>query len=85
MPQRITVAHSPDADDAFMFYALATGKVGDPDFEFVHVLKDIQTLNELAFQGEYEVTAVRFTPTPISRTDMPSSPTAPAWGTATGR
>ena len=60
MPQRITVAHSPDADDAFMFYALATGKVGDPDLEFVHVLKDIQTLNERAFRGEYEVTAVSF-------------------------
>jgi 1,4-dihydroxy-6-naphthoate synthase len=60
MPQRITVAHSPDADDAFMFYALAQGKVGDPDLEFVHVLQDIQTLNERAFQGEYEVTAVSF-------------------------
>jgi len=60
MPQRITIAHSPDADDAFMFYALATGKVGDPDVEFIHVLQDIQTLNERAFQGAYEVTAVPF-------------------------
>ena len=60
MPQRITVAHSPDADDAFMFYALATGKIGDPDLEFVHVLQDIQTLNERAFRGEHEVTAVSF-------------------------
>jgi len=60
MPQRITVAHSPDADDAFMFYALATGKIGDPDLEFVHVLQDIQTLNERAFRGTYEVTAVSF-------------------------
>jgi 1,4-dihydroxy-6-naphthoate synthase len=60
MPQRITVAHSPDADDAFMFYALAQGKVRDPDLEFVHVLQDIQTLNERAFRGEYEVTAVSF-------------------------
>ena len=58
MRQRITVAHSPDADDAFMFYALAMGRVYDPDFEFVHVLEDIQTLNERAFQGTYEVTAV---------------------------
>jgi 1,4-dihydroxy-6-naphthoate synthase len=58
MPQRITVAHSPDADDAFMFWALAQGTIGDPDFEFVHVLEDIQTLNERAFQGTYEVTAV---------------------------
>jgi len=60
MPQRITIAHSPDADDAFMFYALATGKIGDPDVEFIHVLQDIQTLNERAFQGAYEVTAVSF-------------------------
>jgi len=60
MPQRITIAHSPDADDAFMFYALAEGKVGDADLEFVHVLEDIQTLNERAFRGEYEVTAVSF-------------------------
>ena len=60
MSRRITVAHSPDADDAFMFYALAHGKVADPDVEFVHVLKDIQTLNEQAFRGEYDVTAVSF-------------------------
>jgi len=43
-----------------MFYALATGKVGDPDLEFVHVLQDIQTLNERAFRGTYEVTAISF-------------------------
>jgi 1,4-dihydroxy-6-naphthoate synthase len=60
MPRRITVAHSPDADDAFMFYALAHSKVADPELEFVHVLKDIQTLNEQAFRGEYDVTAVSF-------------------------
>jgi 1,4-dihydroxy-6-naphthoate synthase len=60
MPQRITVAHSPDADDAFMFFALAQGKIGDLELEFVHVLQDIQTLNERAFRGEYEVTAVSF-------------------------
>ena len=58
MPQRITIAHSPDADDAFMFYGLASGKVHDPDFAFEHRLEDIQTLNERAFQGTYEVTAV---------------------------
>jgi 1,4-dihydroxy-6-naphthoate synthase len=60
MSRRITVAHSPDADDAFMFYALATRKLADPDLEFVHILKDIQTLNEQAFRGEYDVTAVSF-------------------------
>jgi 1,4-dihydroxy-6-naphthoate synthase len=60
MPERITVAHSPDSDDAFMFFALAQGKVGDPDLEFVHVLEDIQSLNQRALRGEYEVTAVSF-------------------------
>ena len=58
--RRITIAHSPDADDAFMFYALATRKLVDPDLEFVHLLKDIQTLNEEAFRSEYDVTAVSF-------------------------
>jgi 1,4-dihydroxy-6-naphthoate synthase len=60
MAQRIRLAHSPDADDAFMFYGLAVGAVGDPDLEFVHVLEDIQTLNDRALRGEYEVTALSF-------------------------
>ncbi len=60
MGRRITVAHSPDADDAFMFYALAQGKVGHPDLEFLHVLEDIQTLNDRARREVYEVTAVSF-------------------------
>jgi 1,4-dihydroxy-6-naphthoate synthase len=56
----ITVAHSPDSDDAFMFYALATDKLDTGDLRFTHVLKDIQTLNEEAFRGTYEVTAISF-------------------------
>src|SRR5919112_4769223 len=56
----ITVAHSPDSDDAFMFYALATNKLDTGDLQFTHVLKDIQTLNEMATQGVYDVTAVSF-------------------------
>ena len=60
MTKRITLAHSPDSDDAFMFYALAQGKVADPDLEFVHVLDDIESLNQRALRGEYEVTAVSF-------------------------
>ncbi|HSD51855.1 MAG TPA: MqnA/MqnD/SBP family protein [Candidatus Methylomirabilis sp.] len=60
MARRIMVAHSPDADDAFMFYALAQGKIGHPDLEFIHVLEDIQTLNDRARRGQYEVTAVSF-------------------------
>ncbi len=57
---RIAVAHSPDSDDAFMFYALATGKIDTEGIEFEHVLSDIETLNRAAFEGKYEVTAVSF-------------------------
>src|SRR5882762_6265167 len=56
----ITVAHSPDSDDAFMFYGLATSKLDTGSLTFTHVLKDIQTLNEEAFRGTYDVTAVSF-------------------------
>ena len=57
MPQ-ITVAHSPDSDDAFMHYALAEGKINAGDIEFRHILKDIETLNNAAADGIYEVTAL---------------------------
>jgi 1,4-dihydroxy-6-naphthoate synthase len=56
----ITVAHSPDSDDAFMFYALATNKLETGGIQFKHVLQDIQTLNEEAMRGTYEVTAISF-------------------------
>jgi 1,4-dihydroxy-6-naphthoate synthase len=56
----ITVAHSPDSDDAFMFYGLATNKLDTGDLRFEHVLEDIQTLNEKAMRGVYDVTAVSF-------------------------
>ena len=58
--KRISVAHSPDADDAFMFYALATGKVRSNLVEFEHVLRDIQTLNEAAAESRYDMTAISF-------------------------
>jgi len=58
--QTISVAHSPDSDDAFMFYALATHKLETGALEFEHVLKDIQTLNEEAGKGTYDVTAISF-------------------------
>jgi 1,4-dihydroxy-6-naphthoate synthase len=58
--QTISLAHSPDSDDAFMFYALATNKIETGDLEFEHVLKDIQTLNEEARKGTYDVTAISF-------------------------
>jgi 1,4-dihydroxy-6-naphthoate synthase len=56
----ITVAHSPDSDDAFMFYGLATNKLETNGIKFEHTLKDIQTLNEDARNGVYDVTAVSF-------------------------
>ena len=58
MTKTITVAHSPDSDDAFMFYALAEGKIDTGDLRYVHELQDIQSLNERALKGELEVTAV---------------------------
>jgi 1,4-dihydroxy-6-naphthoate synthase len=54
----IRVAHSPDSDDAFMFYALAEGKVDTDGIRYVHELQDIETLNQRAMKGELEVTAV---------------------------
>ena len=56
----ISLAHSPDSDDAFMFYALATNKIDTRDIEFKHSLQDIQTLNEEARKGTYDVTAISF-------------------------
>lgn len=58
--REITIAHSPDSDDAFMFYALATHKLKTEDFKFCHLLNDIETLNKSALKGKYEVTAVSF-------------------------
>ena len=57
---KIRIAHSPDSDDAFMFYGLASGKVPSPGYELEHVLSDIETLNRAAFDGRYEITAVSF-------------------------
>jgi 1,4-dihydroxy-6-naphthoate synthase len=54
----IRVAHSPDSDDAFMFYALAERLIDTGELEFEHVLRDIETLNQAAFEGRYEITAV---------------------------
>ncbi len=56
--QLIRVGHSPDSDDAFMFHALANGKLDTGPYEFTHELVDIETLNRRAFHGELELTAV---------------------------
>src|SRR3984893_4982575 len=58
--QEIKLAHSPDSDDAFMFYALATNRVKAPGLKFTHVLSDIETLNQAADQEVYDVTAISF-------------------------
>lgn len=54
----VHVAHSPDSDDAFMFYALAEGKIDTDGLTYVHELQDIESLNQRALRGELEVTAV---------------------------
>jgi 1,4-dihydroxy-6-naphthoate synthase len=59
--REITIAHSPDSDDAFMFYGLATNKVRVPGFKFTHTLTDIETLNQKAIhEAVYDVTAISF-------------------------
>ena len=57
---KIRIAHSPDSDDAFMFYGLASGNVPADGFELEHVLSDIESLNRAAFEGAYEISAVSF-------------------------
>jgi 1,4-dihydroxy-6-naphthoate synthase len=62
MPQlrEVSIAHSPDSDDAFMFYGLATNKVRVPGLRFTHTLNDIETLNRKAMEGVYDVSAISF-------------------------
>jgi 1,4-dihydroxy-6-naphthoate synthase len=56
----LTLAHSPDSDDAFMFYALATRKIAAPGLSFTHRLEDIESLNRKALEGIYDITAISF-------------------------
>ncbi len=57
-PRTLTLGHSPDPDDAFMFYGLAQGKLETGGWGFTHVLQDIQTLNDRALRGELDITAI---------------------------
>src|SRR5579885_55638 len=60
-PREITIAHSPDSDDAFMFYGLATNKIRVNGYKFTHTLCDIETLNQKAMnEAFYDVTAISF-------------------------
>lgn len=66
-PREIKLAHSPDSDDAFMFYALATHKLATPGYKYTHSLSDIQSLNEAALRETYDVTALSFAAYPSLR------------------
>jgi 1,4-dihydroxy-6-naphthoate synthase len=66
-PREIKLAHSPDSDDAFMFYALATHKLATPGYKYTHILSDIQSLNEAALVETYDVTALSFAAYPSLR------------------
>src|SRR5215831_17705798 len=57
-PRTLTLGHSPDPDDAFMFYGLAKGLIPTDGFAFEHILQDIQTLNERATRGELDISAI---------------------------
>lgn len=65
--REIKLAHSPDSDDAFMFYALATHKLATPGYKYTHTLSDIQSLNEAALRETYDVTALSFAAYPSLR------------------
>ena len=60
----VRVGHSPDPDDAFMFYAIAAGKIDTGRYRFVHELVDIETLNRRAFNGELELCLLYTSPSP---------------------
>lgn len=66
-PREIKLAHSPDSDDAFMFYALATHKLATAGYKYTHILSDIQSLNEAALRETYDVTALSFAAYPSLR------------------
>jgi len=78
--QKIHVAHSPDSDDAFMFYALARNKIDSGDLIFEHVLSDIETLNKKAEQKVYEVSAISIHNYPYVAKDYILLPTGSSMG-----
>src|SRR3954465_2186260 len=82
----ISVAHSPDSDDAFMFYALATNKVRVPGMKFNHTLCDIETLNRKAREGKgfYDVTAISFHAYPYIQENYALLPSGGSVGEGSG-
>lgn len=82
--QTITLGHSPDPDDAFMFHALAHGKIPTHGFRFEHILQDIQTLNERARRCELDITAVSFHAYPYVAHDYALLPCGASMGDGYG-
>ena len=80
----LSVAHSPDADDIFMYYAIALGWVECGDLRFENVAKDIQTLNEEAIKGTFDITAISFGLYPLIRNDYALLRTAVSFGQGYG-
>lgn len=80
----ISVAHSPDSDDAFMFYGLATNKVRVPGLKFTHTLSDIETLNRKAREAFYDLTAVSFHAYPYLQHDYALLPNGGSVGEGYG-
>ena len=83
-PREITVAHSPDSDDAFMFYGMATSKIRVPDVKFTHSLCDIETLNRKALEGFYDITAISFHAYPYIQDKYAVMPTGGSVGEGYG-
>src|SRR3954447_4425355 len=80
----IRLGHSPDPDDAFMFWALAAGAIDTRGFEFEHVQRDIQTLNEWALDGRLDVTAISLPASPLVQDRYVLLPHGSSMGTGYG-
>ena len=80
----LTLGHSPDPDDAFMFYALAREKIPTQGFRFEHILQDIQTLNERARRCELDITAISFHTYPYVAKDYALLPCGASMGDGYG-
>ena len=80
----IKVAHSPDSDDAFMFYGMATNKIRVPGVKFTHTLADIETLNRKALEGFYDITAISFHAYPYIQDKYALMPTGGSVGEGYG-
>ncbi|MGA2371025.1 MAG: menaquinone biosynthesis family protein [Candidatus Korobacteraceae bacterium] len=83
-PREIKVAHSPDSDDAFMFYGMATSKIRVPDVKFTHTLCDIETLNRKALDAFYDITAISFHAYPYIQDKYAIMPTGGSVGEGYG-